>query len=89
MTGNSLHIQWPLTSELHGSVSQREQLVFRYGSNSTPNVNYFFNFQKTAKSEQSPIGRKFASSYVKSYLQMQVPGSVQFPSESQEIVAVL
>jgi hypothetical protein len=36
MTGNSLHMQWLLTSQLHGSVSQREQLVFRYGSNSTP-----------------------------------------------------
>jgi hypothetical protein len=28
MTGNSLHMQWPLTSQLHGIVSQREQLVF-------------------------------------------------------------
>jgi hypothetical protein len=36
MTGISLHMQWPLTSQLHGSVSQREQLFFRYGSNSTP-----------------------------------------------------
>jgi hypothetical protein len=36
MTGNCLHMQWPLTSQLHGSVSQREQLVFRYGSNRTP-----------------------------------------------------
>jgi hypothetical protein len=27
MTINSLHMQWPLTSQLHGSVSQREQLV--------------------------------------------------------------
>jgi hypothetical protein len=36
MTGNSLHMQWPLTSQSHGSVSQREQLVFCYGSNSTP-----------------------------------------------------
>jgi hypothetical protein len=26
MTGISLHMQWPLTSQLHGSVSQREQL---------------------------------------------------------------
>jgi hypothetical protein len=26
MTGISLHMQWPLTSQLH--VSQREQLVF-------------------------------------------------------------
>jgi hypothetical protein len=25
MTGNSLHMQWPLTSQSHGSVSQREQ----------------------------------------------------------------
>jgi hypothetical protein len=29
-------MQWPLTSQLHGSVSQREQLVFIYGSNSMP-----------------------------------------------------
>jgi hypothetical protein len=36
MTGSSLHVQWPLTSQLHGSVSQREQLFFCYGSNSTP-----------------------------------------------------
>jgi hypothetical protein len=36
MTGSSLHMQWPLTYQLHGSVSQREQLVFCYGSNSTP-----------------------------------------------------
>jgi hypothetical protein len=28
MTGISLHMHWPLTSQLHGSVSQREQLVF-------------------------------------------------------------
>jgi hypothetical protein len=28
MTGIFLHMQWPLTSQLHGSVSQREQLVF-------------------------------------------------------------
>jgi hypothetical protein len=27
MTGISLHMQWPLTSQSHGSVSQREQLV--------------------------------------------------------------
>jgi hypothetical protein len=27
MTGNSLHMQWPLTYQSHGSVSQREQLV--------------------------------------------------------------
>jgi hypothetical protein len=25
MTGNALHMQWPLTSQLHGSVSQRGQ----------------------------------------------------------------
>jgi homoserine kinase len=37
MTGISLHMQWPLTSQLHGSVSQREQLFFFcYGSNSAP-----------------------------------------------------
>jgi hypothetical protein len=28
MTVISLHMQWPLTSQLHGSFSQREQLVF-------------------------------------------------------------
>jgi hypothetical protein len=28
MTGISFHMQWLLTSQLHGSVSQREQLVF-------------------------------------------------------------
>jgi hypothetical protein len=36
MTGISLHMQWHLTSQLHGSVPLREQLVFCYGSNSTP-----------------------------------------------------
>jgi hypothetical protein len=36
MTSNYLHMQWPLTSQLHGSVSQIEQLVFCYGSNSMP-----------------------------------------------------
>jgi hypothetical protein len=36
MTGISLHMQWPLTAQSHGSASQREQFVFRYGSNSTP-----------------------------------------------------
>jgi hypothetical protein len=35
MTSISLHMQWPPTSQLHGSVSQREQLVFHYGLNST------------------------------------------------------
>jgi hypothetical protein len=34
MTSFSLHMQWPLTSQSLGSVSQREQLVFHYGSNS-------------------------------------------------------
>jgi hypothetical protein len=28
MTSNTLHMQRPLTSQSHGSVSQREQLVF-------------------------------------------------------------
>jgi uncharacterized membrane protein len=36
MTGISLHMQWPLTSQSHGSFSLREQLFFCYGSNSTP-----------------------------------------------------
>jgi hypothetical protein len=30
MTGNSLHMQWPLTSQLHGSVSQREQNIVHF-----------------------------------------------------------
>jgi hypothetical protein len=34
MTGNSLHMQWPLTSQSHGSVSQRQQLFF--GMDQTP-----------------------------------------------------
>jgi hypothetical protein len=41
MTGISLHMQWPLTSQLHGSVSQREQLCFCYGSNSMPETALF------------------------------------------------
>jgi hypothetical protein len=36
MAGNSLHMQWPLTSQLHGSVSQGEQLVFCYGKTKHP-----------------------------------------------------
>jgi hypothetical protein len=36
MTGISLHMQWPLTSQSHGSISQGEQLLFCYGSNSKP-----------------------------------------------------
>jgi hypothetical protein len=36
MTGISLYMQWPLTYQPHGSFSQREQLFFCYGSNSTP-----------------------------------------------------
>jgi hypothetical protein len=34
-------MQWPLTSQLHGSVSQTEQLVFHYGSNSMPLILIF------------------------------------------------
>jgi hypothetical protein len=44
MTGNSLHMQWPLTSHLHGSVSQREQLVFQYRSNSMPFLCAFYEW---------------------------------------------
>jgi hypothetical protein len=51
MTAISLHMQWPLTSPLPGSVSQREQLVlFRYRSNSKINnitigaKLWFFNY---------------------------------------------
>jgi hypothetical protein len=36
MTGISFYMQWPLTSQSHSSVSQREQLFFCWGSNSTP-----------------------------------------------------
>jgi hypothetical protein len=36
MTGISLHMQWPLTSQTHGNFSQREQLAFHCRSNSTP-----------------------------------------------------
>jgi hypothetical protein len=36
MTGNSLHMQWPLTSQLHGSVSQREQLFCFFVTDQTP-----------------------------------------------------
>jgi hypothetical protein len=35
ISGISLQMQRPVTSQLHGSVSQREHLVFHYGSNST------------------------------------------------------
>jgi hypothetical protein len=28
LTGISFHMQWPLTSQLHGSVSQGEQVFF-------------------------------------------------------------
>jgi hypothetical protein len=28
MTGISLHMQWPLTSQSHGNFSQRKQLFF-------------------------------------------------------------
>jgi hypothetical protein len=36
-----LHMQRPLTSQSHCSISQREQLVFCYGSKSTPNFGRF------------------------------------------------
>jgi hypothetical protein len=43
MTGISLHMQWPLTSQSHGSDSQRDQLVF-FVKDLTPrplkNLNY-------------------------------------------------
>jgi hypothetical protein len=45
MTSISLQMQWPLTSQSHGSVSQREQLVFHYGSNSTPRRRTFLGCQ--------------------------------------------
>jgi hypothetical protein len=36
MTGISLHMQWPLTSQPHGSVSQREQLFCFFVTDQTP-----------------------------------------------------
>jgi hypothetical protein len=45
MTGISLHMQWPLTSQSHGSFSQREQLAFCYRSNSTPYRTIVYNVQ--------------------------------------------
>jgi hypothetical protein len=47
MTGISLHMQWPLTSQLHGSVSRREQLVFHCKSNSMPFIILLFHFIKS------------------------------------------
>jgi hypothetical protein len=44
MTGISMRMQWPLTSQSHGSVSQIEQLVFHYRSNSTPQDHEMFTF---------------------------------------------
>jgi hypothetical protein len=38
-------MQWPLTSQSHGSFSQRKQLVFHYGSNSTPYWTIFLTCQ--------------------------------------------
>jgi hypothetical protein len=35
-TGNSLRMQWPLTSQLHGSVSQRDQTPRPYPTRSLP-----------------------------------------------------
>jgi hypothetical protein len=41
MTGISLHMQWPLTSQLHGSVSQREQLFFSLRNKLHAHKKYF------------------------------------------------
>jgi hypothetical protein len=59
MTGNSLHMQWPLTSQLHGSVSQSEQWVFRYGSNSTPNYATYIQRSCLAARQVEPRGQFF------------------------------
>jgi hypothetical protein len=56
MTGISLHMQWPLTSQSHGSVSQREQLVFCYGSNSTPSQQTSFNILPRRGTKECGIG---------------------------------
>jgi hypothetical protein len=48
MTGISLHMQWPMTSQLNGSVSQREQLFFRCGSNSMSKTLVIFVLTNTA-----------------------------------------
>jgi hypothetical protein len=37
MTGISLHMQWPLTSQSHGTVSQKEQLFF-FVTDQTPRL---------------------------------------------------
>jgi hypothetical protein len=36
MTGISLHMQWPLTSQSHGSFSQKEQLVRKTALKTSP-----------------------------------------------------
>jgi hypothetical protein len=41
MTGISLHMQWHLTSQLDGSVSQREQLIFVMDQTPRPSKNFF------------------------------------------------
>jgi hypothetical protein len=35
MTGIFLHMQWPLTSQSHGSILKENNCFFCYGSNST------------------------------------------------------
>jgi hypothetical protein len=57
MTSISLHMQWPMTSQSHGSLSQREQLVFHYRSNSTPNFeNQNIALFKTIKTLHTLVG---------------------------------
>jgi hypothetical protein len=56
-------MQWPLTSQLHGSVSQREHLVFRYGSNSSVPVCTFFFLLKV---ETVQTAEKFGGKNVRS-----------------------
>jgi hypothetical protein len=47
-----MYMQWPLTSQSHGSFSLREQLVFCYGSKSSPKCAYHSNntFQMSSSS---------------------------------------
>jgi hypothetical protein len=38
MTGNSLHMQWPLTSQSHGSVSQMNNWFFVMDQTPRPGI---------------------------------------------------
>jgi hypothetical protein len=46
MIGISLHIQWPLTSQSHGSILKENNWFVPYGSNSMPNIYFLTKYQK-------------------------------------------